>query len=189
MSTLYTPFTHNHYRYILQSALKSGYKFIDFPSLKRERQGGQFFCLLRHDCDNDLTAAATIAEIETEMGVHSTYFLMLRSVMYNLMSIPNTTLVRKIIDLGHWIGLHFDEHYYPNATPNQVATYIDRERTWLSEEFGVSVDVVSFHQPSQRVLDNRIKLNSVDPNLHRATSLCRPLAHRGPSVMVKIWIC
>jgi hypothetical protein len=162
MQDLYAPFTHAHYRYILQSAVESGYAFIGFRDLDRYRQEGRLICLLRHDCDNDLTAAATIARLEEEMGVQSTYFLMLRSAVYNLLAEPNARLVREIVGRGHWIGLHFDEHFYPAATPEQLADLVDRERTWLAEEFGVPVEVVSFHQPSQRVLDKGVKLNCIN---------------------------
>jgi hypothetical protein len=161
MLTQHLPFTYAHYRYILSSALESGYKFTNFLTFKDE-QRNQPICLLRHDCDNDLTAAVKIARIEAEMGVRSTYFMLLRSAQYNIMSIPNSRLVREIIQLGHWIGLHFDELYYVNSAPAQIAVYVDRERAWLSEEFSVPVEVVSFHQPSQHVLDNQIKLNCIN---------------------------
>ncbi len=163
MAKSHHPFTHGHYRYILQSALESNYTFMSFPALKEQgNDEGSTVCLLRHDCDNDLTAAAAMARLEEEMGVRSTYFLMLRAAMYNLLSIPNAALVREIIGRGHWIGLHFDEHYYRGVTPQQLTVSVDRERAWLSDEFGVPVEVVSFHQPSSRVLDRQLTLNCIN---------------------------
>ncbi|HKP37799.1 MAG TPA: hypothetical protein VJT71_13160 [Pyrinomonadaceae bacterium] len=161
-STTHAPFTYEHYRHILRSAQENGYEFISFPRLKDYRQNEQRVCLLRHDCDNDLTAAAKLARIEEEMGVRSTYFLMLRSAMYNLLSLPNAELVREIIGRGHWIGLHFDEVPYANATPERIKEYVDEERARVSTEFGAPVDVVSFHQPSARVLQNELKLNCIN---------------------------
>jgi peptidoglycan/xylan/chitin deacetylase (PgdA/CDA1 family) len=163
--SLVTPiaaFTYAHYRYILQSALDSDYTFISFPDLKDLQLEEQLVCLLRHDCDNDLKAAVAIARMEEEMGVRSTYFLMLRSALYNLLSIPSAEMVREIIARGHWIGLHFDEHYYPDASPVQLAACVDRERSWLCDEFGVPVEVVSFHQPSWRILDKQVKIGCVN---------------------------
>lgn len=157
----HAPFTYAHYRYILNSALENGYRFIDFPELAHDRAADRI-CLLRHDCDNDLTAAATLAAIEHEMGVRSTYFLMLRSALYNLMAIPNARLVREIIACGHWIGLHFDETFYHDSTTAQIAGYVDQERDWLARETGAAIQVVSFHQPSGRVLNNEIKLNCLN---------------------------
>ena len=158
----YPSFTYEQYQNILRSALENGYEFIGFQALQGCRQRGQKVCLLRHDCDNDLTAAARMARIEEEMGVRSTYFVMLRSPLYNLISIPNTKLVREIIQRGHWIGLHFDEFFYRDTVPEQITDYVERERTALSYEFNVAVDVVSFHQPSKKILNNQIKLNCIN---------------------------
>ena len=154
-------FTYEHYRYIIRSAQESGYGFIGFPELKNYRQNAGRICILRHDCDHDLPAAAKLARIEEEMGVRSTYFLMLRCDMYNLMSPLHANLVREIIQRGHLIGLHFDEWIYPDATAAKIRDEVDRERGWLSREFGMPIDVVSFHQPSRRVLQNEVKLSCI----------------------------
>ena len=156
------PFTYEQYRYILRSAQENGYRFISFPQLEAVRTTDERVCLLRHDCDNDLVAALTVAHIEHELGICSTYFLMLRSAMYNLLSPGNRNLVREIIGLGHWIGLHFDEVPFKNANPQTVAAQVDRERAWVVDEFGIAVEVVSFHQPGERVLNNVIKLNCLN---------------------------
>ena len=158
----HAPFTYDHYRHILRSAQESGYEFIGFPELKDYRRSERRLCLLRHDCDHDMPAAVKLALIEQEMGVRSTYFLMLRCDLYNLMSPLNAKLAREIIKLGHSIGLHFDEWLYPDATPNQIRDEVDREREWLTREFDVPIEVISFHQPSERVLRNEVKLNCIN---------------------------
>jgi hypothetical protein len=156
------PFTHEHYEYLLSCALQSGYEFVGFSAMKDMNRDDQLACWLRHDCDNDLTAALAMALVEQRFGVRSTYFVMLRSAMYNIMSIPNSELVRDIIRSGHAIGLHFDEHRYPDATAEQLADQVDWERTTLSHEFGVPIEVVSFHQPSQRVLAGQFRIRCVN---------------------------
>jgi hypothetical protein len=103
-----------------------------------------------------------MARLEQEMKVYSTYFLMLRSPMYNPLSIPNSELVRGIIRRGHAIGLHFDEQCYPGAAPAQVAAHVEWERALLSQEFGVPVNVVSFHQPTRRILANEVKVRCMN---------------------------
>jgi hypothetical protein len=163
MGGQHRPFTYDHFRYILHSTLESDYRFISFASLDEYRRAaGRGACLLRHDCDNDLVAAAQMARIEQEFGVRSTYFLMLRSAQYNLLSISNSELVREIIGLGHWIGLHFDELYYRDVSPERLAACADRERDYISSEFNVPVEAISFHQPSRRVLDNEVRLNCLN---------------------------
>ena len=38
------------------------------------------------------------------------------------------------------IGLHFDETFYQQATPGQIAGYVDEERAWLARETEAAVD-------------------------------------------------
>jgi hypothetical protein len=156
------PFTHDRYRAILRAGLASGYRFAAFHDIEALRRGGARGCLLRHDCDNDLVAAARMAEIEAEEGVSSTYFVMVRSAMYNLLAPPQTALVRRILSLGHWLGLHFDESVVAELPDAGVPAEVDRERVLLRTEFGCPVDVVSFHQPGARILEGRIALACVN---------------------------
>lgn len=156
------PFTHLAYRQMLRCGIAGGYRFAGFAELAVLRRGEGRICLLRHDCDNDLVAAARLAEIEAEAGVRSTYFLMLRSAMYNLLAPTNAALVRRILDCGHWLGLHFDGLAAGDAAEARLAVLVDQECELLQQEFGRPVTAVSFHQPSRLVLDNRIRLDRIN---------------------------
>ncbi|WP_448208560.1 hypothetical protein [Azospirillum sp. sgz302134] len=151
-------FTLARYAAILRAGLDAGYRFAGFDELAQVRGLSTPACLLRHDCDNDLVAALRMARVEAEAGVHSTWFVMPRSALYNLFSPPNAAIVREILALGHRLALHFDELPFRDATPEVLAAQVERERCWLAEEFGHPVCAVSFHQPSRRVLDNAIIL-------------------------------
>lgn len=155
-------FTHARYRALLRAGLAAGYRFAGFGDIEALRQAAGMACLLRHDCDNDLVAAARMAEIEAEEGVSSTYFVMLRSAMYNLLAPPQTALIRRILSRGHRLGLHFDESVIATAPSDRVAAEVDRERELLGAEFGQAVEVVSFHQPGARILEGRIRLACVN---------------------------
>ena len=155
-------FTFSHYGRILQAGLDGGYRFIGFDEVANARSESGRFCLLRHDCEGDLVTARKLAEMEREVGILSTYFIQLRSALYNVLSLPQAGLVRGILELGHRLGLHFDEHSYPDASDSDIADLVDAERRLLTGEFRVPVDVVSFHQPSARVLDNHIKLRCLN---------------------------
>jgi hypothetical protein len=143
------PFTHDHYRDILRTAHKAGYKFARFGDLEVLQAGTERACFLRHDCDNDLVAAQATARIEAKMAVQSTWFVMMRSAMYNLMAPTNRSLVHQILELGHDLGLHFDAADVPHG---RLRHELDRERRWLEDEFQTPVNVVSFHQPSAEIL-------------------------------------
>src|SRR4051794_14022454 len=64
--------------------------------------------LWRHDVDASVHRALVLARIEAELGVRSTYFFALRSEFYNLLESGVTRRAREILELGHWLGLHFD---------------------------------------------------------------------------------
>ena len=155
-------FTFAEYRTILETGLASGYRFIGFEELSKARHVERYLCLLRHDCEGDLTAALRLGQIEHSLGISSTYFVQLRSPLYNVLARPQARFVSGVLDLGHRLGLHFDEHSYGEAKPAEVADLVDAERSLLGAEFGVPVNVVSFHQPSPRVLDNEIKLHCLN---------------------------
>ena len=90
-----------HYRKLLDSARAGGYRFAFFD---REPTAGDL--LLRHDVDLSLDAALKLAELEAEAGAAATYFLMTRSVFYNLASPEGERVVSRLRELGHRVGLH-----------------------------------------------------------------------------------
>jgi hypothetical protein len=138
------PFTHEEYKSILALAKARGYQFAD------------------HDCDNDLAAAIEMAEIEHALGVRATYFLMLRAPLYNLLAPGPLRLARRLSELGHAIGLHFDDLSQEGVPIHDLAARADRERTFLAQELGVPVDSISFHQAGKHVAENRVKLSCIN---------------------------
>ena len=156
MSAHQCSFTLDEYRYILTCGKKSGYRFVDFEDLKAKTSSP--YCVLRHDIDSDLRQAAAMGEVEKEIGVQSTYFLMLHSPIYNLFSRANTSYVDSLLENGHRIGLHFDELYYAKGSPAEMDDRISEEVDLLERTFGTRIHAVSFHQPGQRILENDIAL-------------------------------
>jgi hypothetical protein len=76
--------------------------------------------LLRHDVDLSLEAAVRLAEIEAEAGASSTWFLMTRSVFYNLDSEAAERAVARLRELGGriahhavWPHIDLDERFEP----------------------------------------------------------------------------
>jgi len=94
-------FTVAHYRELLGAARSGGYRFSFFDS---EPQEGDL--VLRHDVDLSLEAALALAEVEAELGVQSTWFLMTRSVFYNLDSPAGQDAVERLRALGHRVAHH-----------------------------------------------------------------------------------
>lgn len=90
-----------HYRTLLDAGRAGGYRFAFFD---REPEPGDL--LLRHDVDLSLAAALRVAELEAEAEAAATYFLMTRSVFYNLASPEGVYAVKRLRELGHHVGLH-----------------------------------------------------------------------------------
>ena len=90
-----------HYRELLDAAKAGGYRFATFD---RSPLGGDLF--LRHDVDLSLGAALQLAELEAEADAQATYFLMTRSVFYNLASEEGEHALSRLRELGHRVGHH-----------------------------------------------------------------------------------
>jgi hypothetical protein len=91
----------SHYRELLEAAVAGGYRFASFD---RPPEAGDLF--LRHDVDLSLEAALELAEVEHDLGVRATYFLMTESVFYNLLSPVGVRAQRQLRKWGHAVGLH-----------------------------------------------------------------------------------
>lgn len=145
------------YEKLIEVALENNFSFQDFHSYSSNQDDRVL--LLRHDIDADLNAAYQMALLEHKMGVRATYFLMLRSPVYNLFSRQNSHFVEKIINLGHTIGLHYDEGYYPEGKKfNDLRELIHNEVIVLNSIFNINVKSISFHQPSPQIVQNSIDL-------------------------------
>ena len=131
-----------HYRVLLDSAKDGGYTFAFFD---HDPQPGDVF--LRHDVDLSLDAALVLAELEAEEGAGATYFLMTRSVFYNLASAPGEAAVERLRTLGHRVALHavwpraeLDDRFDPvvawhNPDPPYMSEPVDGADNVMSPRF------------------------------------------------------
>lgn len=112
-------------------------------------EGGERWCILRHDIDYSPEAALAMAKVERDMGVKSTYFLLMNSPFYNLLEPDYTSFPRALTKLGHDVGLHYD-----GAVLEEQADDADRAKLIngyvgiLSAMSGQPVTTVSMHNPS-----------------------------------------
>lgn len=132
----------SHYREIIRAA-KRNYRFTSYHDVNKPEN----FILWRHDCDYSLNRSLRLAQIEAEEGVKSTFFLLPHCEFYNLLEKSQSSIVKKIIELGHDIGLHFDCGYYDITSEAQLDALVRREADWISDWFGCDVRVFSFHNP------------------------------------------
>lgn len=96
-----------HYAEIVAAAQAGGYRFGHFEGAPTEGS-----LILRHDVDLSLDAALQMAEVEHDAGASATYFLMTKSVFYNLDSSEGVVTIDRLRALGHRVALHA---VYPDA--------------------------------------------------------------------------
>lgn len=148
-------FTYNAYRGLLHLLREENYAFTDY----RRYAESSRCVILRHDIDNSLSQAVRLAEIEAEEGVHSTWFVLLRTDFYNPASAASQQALRRIRELGHEIGLHFDEMAYAgeggtgSCAGSSTEELIVREAGILADICGCPVTTVSMHRPSKATLE------------------------------------
>ncbi len=141
------PFTLEHYRVLLQTAKTAGYGFALFDDQPNGRT-----VYLRHDVDNSIDNALTVARIEAELSIRSSYLFLLRSPNYNLLAGDSIAKIAAIAAMGHAIGLHFSADG-PDGTHDGMPTIADRIRAdarTMGQAVGLPISLFSFHNPSGR---------------------------------------
>jgi hypothetical protein len=127
-----------HYRELLDAAT-GNYRFARFD---REPQPGDLF--LRHDVDLSLDAALELAEVEAEAGATATYFLMTRSVFYNLASAEGERALARLRELGHGVGLHgVHPHLDLDERFDRVVAWHNPDPEFMREPLDGVVNVMS----------------------------------------------
>jgi hypothetical protein len=122
----------DHYRELLDAARAGGYRWAGFDAPPEPG-----VVILRHDVDLSLDAALALAELEADVGAWSTWFLMTRSVFYNLASTEGERAVTRLHKLGHrvahhavWPDVDLDDRFEPvvawhNPDPEYMREPID----------------------------------------------------------------
>lgn len=148
-------FTYEAYKELLQLLISQNYEFANYRDWVMKNR----CVILRHDIDNDIEKALTLAKIEHNMGVKSTYFVLVTSDFYNIFSAKSKKMLDEIFECGHNIGLHFDEVRYPECrTSDNVKELIIQEADILSKALGKPVDTVSMHRPSKMILEADLQI-------------------------------
>lgn len=129
-----------HYRELLESAQSGGYRFATFDSAAPAAGD----VLLRHDVDLALDAALRIAELESEAGAVATYFLMTRSVFYNLASAEGEHAVARLRELGHRVGHHaVHPHIDLDARFDEVVAWHNPDPEFMRDPLVGAVNVMA----------------------------------------------
>jgi hypothetical protein len=153
--------TLDDYRDLLAAIAAGGYRYAWFAEAPERGQ-----VLLRHDVDLTLDAALRMARLEAEEGVTATYFLMTRSVFYNLASSEGEEAIATLRALGHRVGLHA---VHPDATLDDrfdpVLSWHNPEPEYMTAPVRGAVNVMAepFFDPHTYRSDSNQRWRSGDP--------------------------
>lgn len=147
------------YEELIRAFLNNGYKTKFFSDSIEPKHD----LILRHDIDFDCDYAHNIAAIESNLAVNSTYFFLLSSDSYNLLSSRNIEKVLQIKEMGNKISLHFDPVVYGKD-------YLEGfrfEREVFEKTFKTEIKIISIHRPNDFFLNFNEKLDDVEHTYQR----------------------
>jgi hypothetical protein len=124
------------------------------------------YLILRHDIDVSLPAALKMAQIEKNLNIKSTYFVLFSSKFYNVLEGDNVNILKQILKLGHEIGLHYCPAQYKLYNQNPMKT-LKIEIQLLEQLLNKKIYSISRHGPWVRDPFARIKkyINANHPSL------------------------
>ncbi len=138
-------FTIQSYSELLKYFHKS-HSYITFSEYDQLHENNVI--LLRHDIDYSLQYAYEFAKIEKSLGVKASYFLLFSSPFYNLLDQENIGFARKIVELGHEVGLHYDVNVISNGNGLDPYSLFNLEINLLGNLIGKPIKTIAMHNPS-----------------------------------------
>jgi hypothetical protein len=150
-------FTVTHYKYILETALNSGYRFGQYDELE---QAQDYLCVLRHDVDYSPERTTLFGRIERDLGIKAYYFFLINSEMYNVRDHRVYKVIHELKEMGHHIGLHYDLSWNPDTKWEDIPGQCDHEKKLFTALTDIEpCGIVSFHNPhtfQELLLNNSI---------------------------------
>lgn len=148
-------FSFQHYREIIQLLKKQNYQFYFFSSPPHPKKRMVY---LRHDVDYSPENALRLAQIENQDQAKATYFIRLSAPFYNIFDPHYCRIIKKIIQLKHQVGLHFegDEQGSTNLSQKNIEKEVARQLKIIKNTFNIQ-NIVSFHRPPPKLLNQNFK--------------------------------
>ncbi|NLI55998.1 hypothetical protein GX420_03305 [bacterium] len=138
-------FTLKTYKSLLQAIKDSGYAFQTFEDFIKNPK--EKVVVLRHDVDERPYNALKMAELESYMGINSTYYFRIVKIS------NNPDIINKIVDLGHEIGYHYEDLSLNNGNVEKAAISFRNNLLYFRSYYPVST--VCMHGSSFSGIDNR----------------------------------
>ena len=150
------PFSYNEYKEII-GKIKSRIPLLDYSDIDYQTNE---FCIIRHDIEFSVERAYSLACIERDLGICSSYFVQLDNNNYNALSIENLALMKEIINMGHKIGLHYSA---VSSDVRKIESEIKHNINIPNHFLDTKINRFSYHRPNlnQEILESNIKIKGL----------------------------
>lgn len=145
-------FTLSNYDRLLDIALKNGYMFSDYDLNTPSKNNLKREIIWRHDVEFSVHRALKMARIEHEKGIKAHYFFQIHCEFYNIFEKEIYGLAKQIQALGHYVGLHFDAHFWEISSKEHLEDCISRDHTILEDLLSAEIKSFSFHNTTPALL-------------------------------------
>jgi hypothetical protein len=147
-----------HYRETLERAKQAGYLLLAFRDFKEEAQ--EKMVILRHDLDYGRCVEKCLhfADMEQDLGATATYFVRVHCPEYNPFEYRTYQVLRKLLEMGHEVGLHFEAVDMAHVTGEDEVEIFRREKAVLEQILGIQIRSGSQHGDFSRhsLLDDHL---------------------------------
>jgi len=142
-------FTHIQLLKLYKAIEESGYEWKSFMDLNDDSVIPSKTVILRHDVDHFPKRALECALLENQKSIFSTYFFRKKQFL------RNTGVIKKIIELGHFVGYHYENLADFNGNEDQAINDFEYTIKFIRQDF--ELKWISAHgSPTARVNNQSI---------------------------------
>jgi len=140
-------FTISQYKALILAFKNAKYNFMTMEQFMMSSDHEKRTIVLRHDVDEKPYNALKIAKAEHELDIKATYY-------FRIVKISNSPeIIRKIVDLGHEIGYHYEDLATQNGDFEKAIKAFAENLKYFRQFY--SVQTVCMHGSSMSDYDNR----------------------------------
>lgn len=141
------------YRLLLVALQQNEYEFVTFENWCNNKTSGKIV-IIRHDVDLKAINSLRIAEIETKLGISSTYYFRV---------VPQSNqpeIINSIVKLGHEVGYHYEDISIFNGDKKLALIHFEKQLEYFRNYYPVST--ICMHGSPTSKYDNRDLWKDID---------------------------
>ncbi len=149
----FSDFTLENYRRLLRLAVSKGFVFSDYNTDSSMKATDKARTIVwRHDVEFSVQRAFKMAKVEAETGIKTHYFFQLHCEFYNIFEKNIYVLAKEIQALGHYVGLHFDAHFWGVKDKGHLQECLSIDKHILELLLDTKISSFSFHNTTPELL-------------------------------------